>query len=191
MKTNNKGYSMVEMIIVIAIIAVLGTLGMLTMNIVYTAKANSAVNSLKTQFSTLKTMTEAQSPKTAMRLYYDTAKKMYYAEYGTYDADSSTFTAYTDAATKKVVAFPDRVAIYYTDATGTERIIGEQDASNQTSVLVMYNKADGSMLLGAGSYRIAKSNNTKVLAAVNAGSTDVGETVDTIKLNKNNGSISR
>ncbi len=190
MKTNNKGYSMVEMIIVIAIIAVLGGLGMLTMNIVYTAKANSVVNNVKSQLSSLKTMTEAKSADTAMALYYDKTEEMYVAEFGTYDLSASKFTG-----SDNKVKFSDRAVIYYmAEGATTERVVGEKGDSGYDfakAVLIMFNKADGSVRHGAGTYRIAKCNKQNVTKAVTGSDTTIGDTVDTIKLNKNNGSLSR
>lgn len=182
MKNNNKGYSMVEMIICVAIISVLGALGFLTMNIVYTAKANSAVNTFQTQFATLKTMTEAQDAKTAFRLFYDDTEEQYYIEYGTWDG-----SAFTASTTKADVALSDRVAVYYKESSSTTESI-----VNTTGVIVQYNKSDGSVLKGAGTYRFAKSNNKAITDLVLGNTSDaVGSTVDTLKLNKNSGNLTR
>ncbi len=148
---NNRGYSMVEMIIVIAIVAILSALSFLTVNIIYSAKATAAGDAFNTQLSRLASLTKAQDANLAMKLYYNDTEKKYYLQYGTYDGSSFTADADMDE-----VGLSDGVTIYYTPSdTSSETKI---DSTN-SGVIIKFNKSDGSVMYGAGSYRIAKGEN--------------------------------
>lgn len=149
-RRNNKGYSMVEMIIVIAIVAILSALSFITVNIIYSAKAKAAGNTLNSQLSNLASLTKAQDPSLAMRLYYRDTEEKYYIQYGTYDG--AIFNVNTDTAE---VGLSDSVTIYY-KAEGSSSDETKVEDAGLLGVVIQFNKSDGAVKYGAGTYRIAK-----------------------------------
>lgn len=145
-RMNNKGYSMVEMIIIIAIVAILSALSFITVNIIYTAKVKAAGTTFNTQLSHLSSLTKAQSPELAMKLYYKDTENKYYIQYGTYDG--SVFTADPDTAE---VGLSNSITFYYT-AEGS----ASETKVDSAGVIIKFNKSDGAVTSGAGNYRIAK-----------------------------------
>lgn len=170
---NNKGYSVVEMVIVIAIIAILSAVGFLTINIVYGAKVSSAKNTLNSQLSYLSNMTKAQDPNLTAWLYYDDTDDVYKIEYGLYDG--YTFTKNTS---QDPVTFADAILIYYTDEAGNRSVI------DTPGRFIKFNKSDGAVLVGAGTYDIIK-NPRHIEPASSDGSESVAVS---IVLNKSTGS---
>lgn len=163
LRTDNKGYSLVEMIIVIAIITIMAVAGFTTMAMVYSAKAQSAGNNLNAQISTLTTLTKAQNADLAMQVYFSSSDNRYYVCYGTYSG--GTFTKDT---TRAEVSLTKCGKIYYT-AEGS----ASESEITSSGVTIKMNKSDGSVIAGAGDYRVTKQN---------------GKTALTVTLNKNTGS---
>lgn len=151
-KLNNKGYSMVEMIIVIAIVAILSALSFITVNIIYSAKVTAAGNSFNTQLSHLASLTKAQDASLAMQLYYDDSEKKYYIQYGTYDS-AGGFSATGSSEPK--VGLSNSITIYYT----AENTSTEVKVDDGNPIVIKFNKSDGAVTMGAGNYRIAKGEN--------------------------------
>ena len=164
--SNQKGYSMVEMVIVIAIIAVLSAVSFTTVSAIYTAKANSAGNTLDSQMAYLASMTKAQDASLAMLLYYDTSDGTYYMQQGKVD-DTGAFTADT---TKDKVALSNSIGLFYKAAGSTS-----ESLVDDTGEIIRFSKSDGSVMDGAGTYRITKRGAS-------------GKTVLSVVLNKNTGS---
>lgn len=170
---NNKGYSVVEMVIVIAIIAILSAVGFLTINIVYGAKVSSAKNTLNSQLSYLSNLTKAQDPGLTAWLYYDDTDKVYKIKYGLYDG-----ATFTENASQDPVTFSDSILIYYKDEAGDRNVI------STTGRLIQFNKSDGAVLAGAGTYDIIKN-----IRNVHPDSASGSEAVSvSIVLNKSTGS---
>ncbi len=171
---DNGGYSMVEMIIVIAIILILSAVGFLTINIVYGAKVSSARNTINSQFSYLSNMTRAQNPDLALKLYYDTTDGLYVMEYGTYNG-----AAFTAIATEEPVSLPDSILLFYTkEGSSTRRVIDD------SGVYIKFNKSDGSVLYGEGTYDVVKSASNRKPDEVDGSE----RAAATIALNKSTGS---
>ncbi|MDE5965873.1 MAG: prepilin-type N-terminal cleavage/methylation domain-containing protein [Lachnospiraceae bacterium] len=149
---DNRGYSMVEMIIVLAIIIIISTVGFLTMNIVNGARVSSAMNQLNAQFSFLANLTKAQSAETAMKLYFDDAKDCYVIGYGIYDNAAGTFT---DSTSQSPVDLASGILIYGTVDGGTRAVV------DSDGLIIQFNKSDSSVLLGYGTYEIIKNPSGK------------------------------
>lgn len=155
---------MVEFIIVIAIVGIMSALGFVTINIVFSAKASAAGNTLISQMTYLESMTKAQDPNLAMELYFDDSESRYYIRYGTVD-DAGVFTENTSI---DKVSVSNSIRIFYTPTSGSR---AEIDSS--TSVVIQFNKSDGSVKMGSGTYEVCKNKKT---------------TGYSIALNKNTGS---
>ena len=118
LRNDNKGYSLVEMLIVIAIITIMAAVGFTTMAMVYSAKAQSAGNVLNSQLSTLTTLTKAQDANLAMELYFSASDNKYFIRYGTYSGGT-----FTEDTTKEKVSLSKSIKIYYKEeGTGTTEI---------------------------------------------------------------------
>lgn len=175
---NNKGYSVVEMVIVIAIIVILSAVGFLTINIVYGAKVSSAKNTLNSQMSYLSNMTKAQDPGLAAWLYYDDTADVYKIKYGIYVSSGGGGYSFTANASQDPVTFSDSILIYYTDDAGNKDVIGTAGR------FIQFNKSDGAVLVGSGTYDIIK--NPRHVHPDNASGNEAVAT--SIVLNKSTGS---
>lgn len=119
---NNKGYSMVELIMVIAIIGILTAASLVTWRSVDSAKYKRSVSTFESEVATLRKATMSQDSRMALRLYYNTADETYYIERGYWGKSSSggeTENAYhrpADAGTEGTYTLGN--ASYY-DYAGT------------------------------------------------------------------------
>lgn len=118
---NNKGYSMVELIMVIAIIGILTAASLVTWRSVDSAKYKRSVSTFESEVSTLRKATMSQDSRMALRLYYNTADETYYIERGYWGTAESggSYNAYhrpEDAGTAGTYTLAD--ASYY-DYSGT------------------------------------------------------------------------
>ncbi|MBO5239567.1 MAG: type II secretion system protein [Lachnospiraceae bacterium] len=155
---NNKGYSMVEMMIVIAIIGILTAASLITLRAVDNSKYRKAVTTLESEMTTLRTTTIAQDSRMAMLLYYDASDGCYYIKRGLWgDPDGNGTNAFHE-----VEDLPDsdvlKNSTYY-DYAGTSSpvkvlkngsisytLFYEADV-NEQGVVLAYNKSDGSFYM--------------------------------------------
>lgn len=167
MKRKNAGYSLVELVIVLGIIAVLSGLAAVTISAITTARATSAKESFNEELSTLQTMTKSQNKDSAILIEKVDGK--YHITYGTFTGDvtrkedgnpsddfknRSKFTADTSKDTVTL----DRVKIMY--AAKSSETAKEVTEVNGTAgfMIIMFDKADGSVLSGEGVYTFNKEH---------------------------------
>ncbi len=177
----NKGYTLIEMIIVIAIMAILTAVAFVTLGVIHQAKCNAAVNSLDNQIGSLwiktkaisqgKTQTSPTSsePGAAYPLCMQLCKNVDSTD-DIRDGSYEIILGYEDGTNfiqkEKVEALTDIVSIKYTETSGH----AEQRHSTLTSspnadgttdnILIEFNKSDGSVKYGAGTYEVIYNNST-------------------------------
>lgn len=180
-RLNNKGYSLVELIIVIGIIVVMTGVATVTVTLINSAKAKEASVTFSSELSDLQTkskgqivsLTDAATGVTdtypdytfAIRLYKDGSKC--YIQKG-YCDDTGAFTAFTDnnANSGKGTSLSSRITIKYTD-TVTGNQIEIDDSGNE--MVISFDK-NGRCISGSGVYDFYKKN---------------GNLVDTVSIKKN------
>lgn len=168
-KRNNAGYSLVELIIVLGMIAVLSGLAAVTISAISTARATSAKESFNEELSTLQTMTKSQNKNAAMLI--EKVDDKYQITYGTFSGDvtqaadfknRSNFTADTS---KDTVIF-DRVKIMYAAKSSDTAMEVTEVNGTAGFMIIMFNKADGSVLSGAGVYTFDKERSNASVGKV-------------------------
>ena len=145
----NKGYSMVEMIICLAIIMILAGMAVVTISSISSSKASASRETFDAELSALQARTKSQSPDKLVKngdrydIYYGTSK------------DGTDFTP-NDAS--KPDAKLEKVSITYSSdgSAGTE--VNEQ--------IIKFRKSDGSVVVGYGVYRFNKAGSGKLVARV-------------------------
>ena len=140
---NDSGYSLVELIIVLAIIAVMSGLAAVSISSIRTARATS---------STLQSLTKTQESDWAMKLEKVDGK--YNLVYGK-SKNGSDFTE----DTSKDREILDRVTIYYSNN-------GSSAGSEVSSMIIKFNKSDGSVETGSGVYTFYKDGSTDSVGRV-------------------------
>jgi len=179
----NKGYTLVEMLIVIAIMAIVSGMAFVTIGIVYQAKYNAAIDTLNSQMDSLwiktkalsqgkvqvdgadqisdKTKVEAVYPL-CMRIKENTADDdvrdgSYEVSIGYYDVSKDKFVE-----KEKVATLTDIININYNAAkdeqkhpkNATPTKANGDTYSSTSEVYIEFNKSDGSVRYGAGTYEI-------------------------------------
>ena len=141
---NNKGYSLVEMIICIAVIAILSGVAMVTVSLIHSAKAKEASVSFTSELSDIAIKSKNQIVmikdeddnivkypdysyclklyKTDGRFYI---KKGYYNPDGTDDSTKYVFVSGENPNNDLGISLSSRVNITFTDSTGTEADVDE------------------------------------------------------------------
>lgn len=171
-RANNKGYTMVELVIVIGIIGILSAMSLVTWRAVDNAANKKAVSTFESELTTLRTTTMAQDSSLAMRLYYDSSKNTYYIERGC--------LIYGGLGYKVPVAGVDSVAdLDYFNYQGTSNpvkilkngsiIYNGTDVKDMSSGLcIHFNKSDGSIepTYGSAGKYIFKDKGGNVIANV-------------------------
>ena len=167
----NQGYTLIEVIIVIAIIVILAGMSFVTLGIIKQAKATEAAETLDNQIGSLlvktKAISDAKKNVLCMKIMYNDSDVTY--SDGTYakDGSYSIFLGYDENVTGVFSAeksdipeatLPDIIKIKYTSASGGSAItLG--DGTN-TDVVIEFNKSNGSVRYGAGTYEIVYNDNT-------------------------------
>lgn len=178
---NNKGYSLVELIIVIGIIVVMTGIATVTVTLINSAKAKEAAVTFSSELADLQTKSKGQiisltdvatgvtttypNYTFAIRLYKDGSKC--YIQKG-YCDETNAFTAFTDTNVNsgKGISLSSRIIIKYTN-TDTSTQIEIDDSGNE--VIIAYDK-NGRCVSGSGVYDFYKKN---------------GNLVDTVTIKKN------
>ena len=160
-KHSSSGYSFVEILIVMAIMLILTALSLLTWRSVDSARYTKAAATLQSEMSTLRTTTMAQDSRMAMRLYLG-ADGVYYIERGYYEGgsfqipdDSSVLgqSSYYDyIGVSNPVKILERGTLYCEEVGSLATPIDEN------GVIIRFGKSDGSMVSGAGQYRLYRRN---------------------------------
>lgn len=173
----NKGYSLVEMIIVIAIIAVLSAAAMVTITLINSAKAKEASVTLESEISALKAKAKSQVPRFdsgsgtveehkdyyhAIAVYKDGDK--FYVAKGYYKVDSGqkqfqTFGA-DNANSGKGQSISSKVAINYVPGSKNSGVFEDSDlfgltADSGKKWVIAYDQ-NGRCISGVGEYELNK-----------------------------------
>lgn len=171
----NHGYTLIEMIIVMAIIVILSGVSFVTIGIIKQAKCNSAATTLSNQIGSLLVKTRALSeakksatdPKKSplcMKIQYNDSDVTFadgtYAKAGSYSLilgydNGTTFVEKT--ADTVEATLPDIITINYTSTDKKSCSITGLDTS--TNMIIEFNKSNGSVRYGAGTYEIVYNNN--------------------------------
>lgn len=179
---NNKGYTLIETLIVLAIMAILTGVAVVTIGVINEAKYNAAINSFENQISNLWIQTKALSQgkeqpnptSSEASATYPLAMMLQLNADGTDDVKDGSYElilGYDQSGSfvkkETVATLPHIISIEYGPSTvtqqhGTHTVIGSNGAV--TSVFIQFNKSDGSVEYGAGSYRVIYDN--KVVGTV-------------------------
>ena len=158
--TKNKGYTLVEMLIVIAIMAALAGLSMYSIGVIRNAKRQAAVTTFDNQISSCLVKTKADSEVSDSKVVCMYIKKKatggknycikvgYNTSGGVADVVKGTVAVDSDETTWDAVLPKDVVKIEY---NGTALDDGDEQK-------IIFNKSDGSVKVGGGSYTFYKSN---------------------------------
>ena len=164
---NNKGYSMVEMIICIAIIAILSGVAIVTVTMINSAKAKDAAVSFDSVVADTIAKSKGQmcvvngveepTYKRCIHLYLDDASGRYYMRTGYYDPDTDTYE-FVDKENKNGglgTNLSSKVVIKYQDLAGNKSDV------DSTGVYIVFNK-NGTCYSGIGLYEFYKRNGSLV-----------------------------
>lgn len=175
---DNKGYSLVEMIIVIAMIAILSTMAVISMSIVRSAKAREAAMNFDSEIAELSTksknmvcmvddgsgnIVEKEEYMHALKVYK--SGRIYYIAKGFYDTSTATyiFDSTTDPNNNgKGTALSKFVMIKYTPQGSNV----ENDLSAAGSEVYIRIRKNGTVVEGSGTYGFYKVDGNEVSSVV-------------------------
>ena len=175
---DNKGYTLIVMIIVIAIIAIMTGAAMVTITILHNAKAKEASITLETALSETQknakgkmcVVADTQQPdyKFALAVYKSGSK--YYVKKGYYIGngnDMSLNSSYVfddseNANSGKGESFSAYVKVKYKDSSGTEQDITGID---EKPVYIIYDR-QGMCIYGDGQYEFYRNSKDSLLNTV-------------------------
>lgn len=169
----NKGYTLIEVIIVIGIMAVLSALAFVSLNIIHKAKYNSAADLLNNQMSTLwvqtKTISQAKeqtsfATSTSAKAMYPLCMQIQKESNGTYSLimgydKGAGFEAKADTTVEaerfSTKTLPKIIKLQYISDMPAKHNTTSLDSNNMVNTLLIeFNKADGSVKYGGGTYNI-------------------------------------
>ena len=164
---NNKGYTLVEMIIVIAIMGILAGLSFATFAIVDEARCSAAVNTLNNQMSNCLIQTKAISAvdkPMCLVIKKRSTDNVYVIMKGT--LDGSNVNGVDDTADEKCEAILPRqiTKITYTPTVATQK----HTATTDEQIILQFVKSDGTVCYGAGQYDLytKKSGTERIYASI-------------------------
>lgn len=177
-KTNNKGYSLIELIIVIAIIGVVSTMSLLSINVLFSAKVKADAQTFNAEIGLLKEdrytvpsdfITGAEKPGCykSIRIYQNGADGRLYVQKVYYDPTSGAH--YLEASENRNGSAGLKLTSY-TSVTYVEQKTGATyDVKGGNDVRIVFNK-DGTVhlqsstgkYLGAGKFMFKKRNGDTV-----------------------------
>lgn len=174
---NDKGFSLVEMIIVIAIIAVLTGVATVTVTLINSAKAKDASIAFNSELTDLSTKSKSQictkedgttEPNFLYCLMvYQKNNGKYYVKRGYYNTAAATGTdpyVFIDSENKNGgdgIGLSSRVEVRYTDTNGVEKKIASSGSDTIPAVYIVFSR-DGRILEGAGTFGFYKKNGNNV-----------------------------
>lgn len=168
MNKKNKGYTLIEMLIVIAIMLIFSALSIVVLAIIKDAKRSSAINTFDNQISSCLVRTKAVSGKDNDTKPYcmliqkrSDSKGQYgiimgYLSGGNIINDKGV-TLSVNKDEDCVAILPREVEQIQYDASNTEQ--SSKNAENK--FLIMFNKSDGSVSCGAGTYNLISTRNNE------------------------------
>lgn len=172
-KLDNKGYSLVELIIVIAIIAVFTGAAMITLTVMHSAKAKEASITFESEVSELINKSKGNSVDAnldgviaeqddgysmGLRIH-KVGQKCYIQKVLVKNKAYQPNTSFEKANNNndgKGISLSSSVYVEYTDLTGSKIVI---DGSNE--VVISFNRS-GACVTGFGKYDFIKTDGTKV-----------------------------
>lgn len=173
---NNKGYTLIEMIIVIGIMAILTGVAVVTIGIIKDARCTAAVNSFQSQVSALWIKTKAisqgsvqsDSEKTSsdVEAVYPLCMQILKNTDSSDDVKDGAYEMIlgycTDAGfqEKETVAVLTEIIDIQYSPVGSEHELNSYDDNDITSVIIQFNKSNGSVAYGAGTYKIMYNDNS-------------------------------
>ena len=192
MKKDNKGYSLVEVLVVIAIMALLAGLGMVTFSSANRQRAVKAKDNLVTTSKYAKSLVQAQSSEYCVAIMKSSDKSIgYYAVIGTstgstQDTLRTNFRSeYIDVTNKNGVNYKKtNPALGYDLATLVadpsiaqnaqsigNRVVIKYEGTEitddiRTAVIIKFSKYDGSVIAGEGKYEFMNSSSNGVVSKV-------------------------
>lgn len=178
-KLNNKGYSLVELIIVIAIIAVFTGAAMITMTVMHSAKAKEACITFESEVAELVNKSKGNAVdkdldgvignddkgySLGLRLHKD-GRKCYVQKVlvkaGIYEANTA-FEKENNVNDGKGISLSSYVYVEYTNLDGDKVVIGDEESD---TVLISFNK-NGICASGVGTYDFIKTDGTPVAKTI-------------------------
>lgn len=170
----NKGYTLVELIIVIAIMAIMTGVAFVTLNVIHQAKYTTAITTLENEISTLWIKTKAISQGSVQTTPSSADAKSIYplgmlisenkdSSDDVRDGSYEVILGYYDGTSfipKEVTAvLTDIIDIKYTapssDTGQKHTVLTKENTNNYNeTVFIQFNKSDGSVRYGAGTYEI-------------------------------------
>ena len=159
---NNKGYSLIELIIVIAIMAILTGLASYTFGLIIKAKCQNASIEFNQQIGNLWMQTKAvgnvDDNVCMMLKYAKDGDGKWQNELGIYKYDSGTpndlILLKDENGNEMTTQLTNRVKIEYIGSN--PHVSTTSDSTNV--VLIQFNKSDGSVLFGEGEYEVYSYN---------------------------------
>ncbi len=171
---NNKGYTLIEMIIVIGIMAILTGVAVVTIGIIKDARCTAAVNSFQSQVSALWIKTKAISQGSVQANPTSTDVEDVYplcmqilknadssddVKDGAYEMILGYCTNAGFQEKETVAVLTEIIDIQYIPV-GSEHALNSYDDNDITSVIIQFNKSNGSVAYGAGTYKIMYNDNS-------------------------------
>lgn len=167
---NNKGFSLVEMIIVMAIIAILTGISFISLGLLQSAKAKEAAVTFEAEISDIVTKSKGQVIEElgvrhpeyyyALRIYKSTDDR-YYIQRGVYDSETDSLSfggVLSNPNSGKGREISSRVTVKYLDPiTGMEYAIN----SSTNGVVLVFDR-NGRCLQGYGTFRFYKKNGNNI-----------------------------
>lgn len=187
---NNKGYSLIELVIVIGIIVVMTGVATVTVTLINSARAKEAAVIFTSELSDASTKAKSQmvvmEDASGIKVKYPTysyclkiykeknktyIKKGYYNPDGTSEATKYIFIDAENSNGGKGISLSSRIEIKYKDPdTGVEKKISDSAGTDSiTKVYIVFDR-NGRCLEGDGDYNFYKSN---------------GNLISTVRLKKN------
>ncbi len=175
----NKGYTLVEALIVIAIMAVVSGLAFVTIGIIYQAKYNAAIDTFETQIDSLwiktKALSQGKEQSNSNMITGSDASDKYPlcmqvvkntdntddVKDGSYELILGYDKGSAFEEKETISVLPNIVSVKYTESNSTQRHSSLTTATNGNvteKILIEFNKSDGSVKYGAGTYEIIYNN---------------------------------
>lgn len=142
MKNNNKGFSLMEMVVVISIMIILAGIASLSIATIFNTKAVQCAENLESTLNKVRINTMGRN-EVILRVYQDSTNNQFYAEIITYSGIGAARTRTTE---EKMVGKSGIKVLYTTD----ESIVDPTDSgvveiTPGTDMLVSFDRSSGSV----------------------------------------------